>query len=444
MKSDFASFVDPYRQTSSDEETSKNDAFDSFLLTLSEQLGNLKKINNDIYEENYVYDNVKNKNEVVVPKVNYDTKNYLSFLEELESIQQTTSKLPEENKDISNISSQINDELKKFKLQLGRMALEGGGGTNAVQYANGGYMNGDLLVSGDITALGRVLQDGNDLSTEITNLKTFISSNSAIWGTGGTGGGGGSDVSGLSGNRESTYSTVKENSGTWGYDGSDLKALSGNWESTYTTFRDTSSSWVGLGEMKFAIDIVGNNIDTIFTYPHGLGTSDLVANVYDTSTNTIVLVAISADNTNISVDFADPFTNTYRLVAIGAGQPAVSLGTVVADSAKWNSTNTTVRDFSSSWGFNLTKISVAGNYTQTDEYSHFVYDDDAAGSGINVELLPVVNHTGVKTHKKIGITGTVTLNPPAGVLIDGAPVYVLNTQYQSVQLYTDGTDYLIQ
>jgi hypothetical protein len=439
MKSDFASFVDPYKQTSAEEDASSN-AFDSFLLTLSEQLSNLKKINNNIQEESVISNDYSYHNNETNYTNNYNTKNYLSFLEELESIQKTTSELPEENKDITNISSQINDELKKFKLQLGRMALEGGGGTNAVQYANGGYMDGDLLVSGNITSLGRVLQDGNDLSTDITNIKTFIQTNSAGWGAGS----GGSDVSGLSGNWESTYSTVKENSGTWGYDGSDLKALSGNWESTYTTFRDTSSSWVGLGEMKFAIDIVGNNIDTIFTYPHGLGTSDLVANVYDTSTNTIVLVAISADNTNISVDFADPFTNTYRLVAIGAGQPAVSLGTVVADSAKWNSTNTTVRDFSSSWGFNLTKISVAGNYTQTDEYSHFVYDDDAAGSGINVELLPVVNHTGVKTHKKIGITGTVTLNPPAGVLIDGAPVYVLNTQYQSVQLYTDGTDYLIQ
>lgn len=440
MKSDFSAFVNPNKKIKKEYEVEQTDAFDSFLATLSEQLGNLKKINQDIFEENLIY----NQPEKISVKTNtsIDTNKYLNFLEELETIQKTTSSLPEENKDITNISSQINEELKKFKSQLGRMALEGGGGTNAVQYANGGYMDGDLLVSGDITALGRVMQDGNDLSGTITEIKTLISSNSAIWQAGG--GGGGSDVSGLSGNWESTYTTVKDNSGSWAYDGSDLKSLSGNWESTYTTFRDTSSSWVGLGEMKYAVDIPGDNVNTVFTYVHGLGTSDFVANVIDKDTNTIVLVAISADNTNITVEFAEPFTNTYRLVAIGAGQPAASLGTVIADSAKWNSTNTTVRDNSASWGFNLLKINTAGSYTQSDSYTHFVYDDDTAGSGINVELLPVANHTGVKTHKKIGNTNSVTLTPPAGVLIDGAPVYVLGSQYQSVQIYTDGTNYLIQ
>jgi hypothetical protein len=424
MKSDFSAFVNPNKKVKKEYEVKQTDAFDSFLATLSEQLGNLKKINQDIFEENLIY----SQPEKLHTKTNtsVDTKKYLNFLEELETIQKTTNSLPEENKDITNISSQINEELKKFKLQLGRMALEGGGGTNAVQYANGGYMDGDLLVSGDITALGRVMQDGNDLSGTINEIKTLISSNSAIWESGSSG----SDVSGLTGNWESTYTTVKDNSGSW--------------ESTYTTFRDTSSSWVGLGEMKYAVDILGDNVNTVFTYVHGLGTSDFVANVIDKDTNTIVLVAISADNTNITVEFAEPFTNTYRLVAIGAGQPAASLGTVIADSAKWNSTNTTVRNNSASWGFNLTKINTAGSYTQSDSYTHFVYDDDTAESGINVELLPVANHTGVKTHKKIGSTGSVTLTPPVGVLIDGAPVYILSSKYQSVQIYTDGTNYLIQ
>ena len=259
MKSDFSAFVNPNKKIKEEYEAEQTDAFDSFLATLSEQLGNLKKINQDIFEENLIYsqpEKLHTKNNTSI-----DTNKYLNFLEELETIQKTTSSLPEENKDISNISSQINEELKKFKSQLGRMALEGGGGTNAVQYANGGYMDGDLLVSGDITALGRVMQDGNDLSGTITEIKTLISSNSAIWQAGG--GGGGSDVSGLSGNWESTYTTVKDNSGSWAYDGSDLKSLSGNWESTYTTFRDTSSSWVGLGEMKYAVDIPGDNVNTV-------------------------------------------------------------------------------------------------------------------------------------------------------------------------------------
>jgi hypothetical protein len=323
-------------------------AFDSFLLTLSEQLGNLKKINQDILEDSAIHNEADKK-----------TKRYISFLEEFENIQKTASVLPEIN-NTQNISQQINEELSKFKTQLSRMALEGGGGTNAVQYANGGFMDGDLVVSGNITALGGVYQDSNDLGYDIASLRTFVQTNSASW----------------------------------------ISA-------EYTT------------------DIVGNGIDTIFQFAHGLSTADLIVNIIDKDTDKIINALVRIDETNITIDFATPFSKTYRLIAIGTNESAAPLGVA-------------------SKGFNLTKITSPGNYIQDDMYTHFLYDDDAAGSGINVELLPVANHTGVKVHKKIGTTGTVTLTPPAGVLIDGAPVVVLNTQYQSVQLYTDGINYYIQ
>jgi hypothetical protein len=330
-------------------------AFDSFLLTLSEQLGNLKKINHDILEDSAIHNEVDKK-----------TKRYISFLEEFENIQKTASVLPEIN-NTQNISQQINEELSKFKTQLSRMALEGGGGTNAVQYANGGFMDGDLVVSGNITALGSVYQDSNDLGYDIASLRTFIQTNSASWGSGGS---------------------------------------SGN-------------------IAEYATDIIGNGIDTVFQFAHGLSTADLIVNIIDKDTDKVIFALVRIDDTNITVDFAEPFSNTYRLIAIGTNESIAPLG--VASS-----------------GFNLTKITSPGNYIQDDMYTHFLYDDDAAGSGINVELLPVADHTGVKVHKKIGTTGTVTLTPPAGVLIDGAPVVVLNTQYQSVQLYTDGINYYIQ
>lgn len=385
MNHDFLSYKKLNQSTKNKIKKSSEEAFDNFLSVLSEQLGSLKQINNEIEEENNFI--IENRKETISPdeSKSINTGKYLHFLEELENIQKTSSELPTQNKDISNISSQINEELKKFKTQLGRMALEGGGGTNAVQYAKGGFMDGDLIVNGNITTLSNYLEGENNLSQEILNLYTLIQTNSAAWEAGGSN-----------------------------------------------------------GQMKFAVDIVGDGSTTYFTYAHSLSTSDLVANVIDKDTNTIVLAAIQIDDINLSVEFAEPFTNTYRLVAIGAGQPGVSLGTVVSDAAKWNNTSTTVRNFSASWGFNLTKITAPGNYTQSNIYSHFVYDDDAAGSGINVTLLPVAGHTGVKVHKKLGSTGTITLNAPAGVLIDGVPVYVLNSQYQSVKLYTDGTNYLIE
>jgi len=384
MKSDFSAFVNPNKKIKKEYEVEQTDAFDSFLATLSEQLGNLKKINQDIFEENLIY----SQPEKISTKTNtsIDTNKYLNFLEELETIQKTTNSLPEENKDITNISSQINEELKKFKLQLGRMALEGGGGTNAVQYANGGYMDGDLLVSGDITALGRVMQDGNDLSADISNLKTFIQTNSSDW--------------------------------------------------------DSS----GDDQMKFAADIIGDGVTTDFTFSHSLGTPDLVANVIDKETNAIVLATIIIDDTDITVEFLEPFLKTYRLVVIGSGQPAVSLGTIVSDSEKWNNSSNAVIGLSSSWNtgiFNLIKVTES-EFIESNEYSHFLYDDDLVGSSINVTLLPVGSHTGVKFHKKIGDTGSVTLTPPAGVTIDGESYFSINTKNQTVGLFTDGINYFIQ
>lgn len=55
---------------------------------------------------------------------------------------------------------------EKFsQLQMAR-AMESGGGTNAVQFANGGSMNGDLLVDGNITFTGNI--SGNGIGGGIT------------------------------------------------------------------------------------------------------------------------------------------------------------------------------------------------------------------------------------------------------------------------------------
>lgn len=65
------------------------------------------------------------------------------------------------------ISEQINNELEAFRRQLFSSNLMmgggGGGGTNAVQYAAGGTMNGNLNVN------GHILSGGLDLSEAIRN-----------------------------------------------------------------------------------------------------------------------------------------------------------------------------------------------------------------------------------------------------------------------------------
>lgn len=97
----------------------------------------------------------------------------------------------------------VEGEIKNFKdevtLKINQVGSSygGGGGTNAVQYANGGTMNGNLNVN------GQILSGGVDLAN--------------IFGAGGTVNLG--DIPVLSGNWNSTYSTVYTNSASWGSGG---------------------------------------------------------------------------------------------------------------------------------------------------------------------------------------------------------------------------------
>lgn len=94
---------------------------------------------------------------------------------------------------------------------------------------------------------------------------------------------------------------------------------------------------------------------------------------------------------------------------------------------------------------NITSTTVETvSYTQESSVSHFLYDDTTAGGAINVTLL---NPTGVKTvtqHKKIGNTADVTLNAPATYSIDGQNSFTLTEQYESITLYSNGSNYFIQ
>jgi hypothetical protein len=92
------------------------------------------------------------------------------------------------------IGTRFSNEMAALKRLI---ELSSGGGSVAQQFAAGGTMNGTLNVT------GQILSGGVDISTLFGT------------GSGGGGGGGGSDVSALSGNWQSTYTTVQANSATW-------------------------------------------------------------------------------------------------------------------------------------------------------------------------------------------------------------------------------------
>ncbi len=108
-------------------------------------------------------------------------------------------------------------------------------------------------------------------------------------------------------------------------------------------------------------------------------------------------------------------------------------------------------------------------HTQDAGNSHHLYDDSnlvasggdsgsgsgsgsggASGPCMVVDLLPPAQHVNVTQHKKIGDSCTVMLLPPSGVSLDGIESdglvsgYSLTSQYESISIFTDGTDYFIQ
>jgi hypothetical protein len=96
-----------------------------------------------------------------------------------------------------------------------------------------------------------------------------------------------------------------------------------------------------------------------------------------------------------------------------------------------------------SGSFSLETVSVTAHNQKTTK-THSLYDDTTAGGTITVSLLAVGSHSGVTTHKKIGNSHMIVLSAPSGVTIDGQSSYNLTTQYESVGVYTDGTNYFIQ
>ena len=124
----------------------------------------------------------------------------------------------------SHVANLQTDLYKKFTVYSQAYA---GGGTVAVQYANGGTMNGTLNV-----ATGQILSGGIDLATIFS---------------------GGSDPGSeplftswaqtYSANYESTYNTVLATSANWDYAYSLIQTYSPNWDYAYSIVQANSPSW---------------------------------------------------------------------------------------------------------------------------------------------------------------------------------------------------------
>lgn len=76
------------------------------------------------------------------------------------------------NSQIESVKKELFAITEKYTREI-KMTAEGGGGTNAVQYANGGTMNGNLSVNGNLTVTGTI-NGGSGGSGSSLQKKTFI------------------------------------------------------------------------------------------------------------------------------------------------------------------------------------------------------------------------------------------------------------------------------
>jgi hypothetical protein len=190
----------------------------------------------EIEEEKLVDLEIENEKEVTDVKLDEleksVSKDYVEVLKKQEAdsteisvdISSKDSDLPE------SIKKLIKDEIAKFKVQLSKIALEsGGGGSVAAQYANGGTMHGTLNVEGSY------LSGGVDLLNIFATSITPTTTNADL----------------------------------------ELRALSGNWQSTYTTVSTFSAMWGqtsgGAGEVLIAEVVNDDTVemhrgDVVYTY----------------------------------------------------------------------------------------------------------------------------------------------------------------------------------
>lgn len=185
-----------------------------------------------------------------------------SFLQETKQLAlQQVDKVVEEAKTYTTATEKMLKEyrssakrdIEDVKVKLLRVA-ESGGGTNAVQYANGGTMDGDLHVTGSITghiSLSSLNQNG-------ANIGDVITWNGTQW----------------------------------------VAAI---------------GSAVTLGKVVSAI---GDNISNSFIITHNFNTFDVMVQVYDNSTNAVVYPAIQGNSLNDTrVEFSIvPSINNYRVI----------------------------------------------------------------------------------------------------------------------------------
>lgn len=96
---------------------------------------------------------IKKEEPVVAEQADEPVRDENAYVKELITTDKTNKKLPEKVKNVSDIKSIVEKQVAEILSRYPNLGFTGGGGgTNAVQYALGGNMDGNLNVSGAVNA----------------------------------------------------------------------------------------------------------------------------------------------------------------------------------------------------------------------------------------------------------------------------------------------------
>lgn len=240
---------------------------------------------------------------------------------EQKSIEEMFWSFFESNKTDKRIQRFLSNQLDVYKKEIyqltekftkeNRMAMESGGGTNAVQYANGGTMNGSLTVTGDLTVSGTI--------------------NGSTSG-GGSGGSGTKSIhiigNGIDNVYQITHSLNTKDLIIQAYDNTTDELIfcqikNDNLNQTTITFQspiaNNSVKIIAVAYTSKKVFTVGDGVNNEYILTHNLNTKDLLVQAYDNVTDDVVL--ISFKNISLSeskVIFATPIAiDSMRVVISG-------------------------------------------------------------------------------------------------------------------------------
>lgn len=286
-----------------------------------------------------------------------------TYVKELENIKNSVAVEKEDNK-VSEIKKLIEEYAEKYiKKAIVMSEYAGGGGTNAVQYANGGVMNGDLYVNNIFpnNSTGTIGTSSNRWDTFYVNNIDALSANIVF------------ELSGfyvdgdftVNGTISATNLTVTQNLSVGG-----------------TVY----SSKTALAVVEYNT-LIGDGVNNSFTINHSLNTSAIQISVYDQATNVLSYPSIqiaSLNTVNIFFDFI-PSVNSYRVLIVGSKPTneinaygntvyiaASGLGDIPILSSTWVSTYETVYALSASWNSGGSVVPCNKDFYSWASYSNWI------------------------------------------------------------------------